>query len=193
MIFVWVKGNKTISPTQDSNYYGCGSTDDTLQQTRYFTCPVGNGLFLPLASVAKEQEWLMPQRKNNFHAKTEEHVTTQPRRGLNINTNHLPFGTKVIVRPKDGRQIRGTIRWVGKLPLPLMLSTEEIPVYGVETVSYFELYIGIIFFFFMDKNINTLLAPSGGLNTTNVDMHAHETIFQCCIHREVSKNLMSGR
>ena len=44
--------------SQDSRYYGCGTTDGTFKGVRYFTCPDKNGLFLSLASVAKKPEWL---------------------------------------------------------------------------------------------------------------------------------------
>ena len=43
---------------QDSRFYRCGTSDGTFNNVRYFTCPDNNGLFLSLASVAKQPDWL---------------------------------------------------------------------------------------------------------------------------------------
>eukprot|EP00731_Ephydatia_muelleri_P026516 Em0018g616a len=42
----------------DSRCYGCGTSDGTFNKIRYFTCPDNNGLFLSLASVTKQPDWL---------------------------------------------------------------------------------------------------------------------------------------
>ena len=68
-------------------------------------------------------EWL----KSQFHVP----VTAQP----NNDSKQLLVGARVIVRPTDGRRVRGTVRWVGQLPLEAATLREEVPVYGVETVS----------------------------------------------------------
>ena len=61
------------------------------------------------------------------------------RDGVRINSNLFPIGTRVIVRPTDGRQVRGTVRWLGKISIEVAVSLEEeIPVYGIETVSYYK-------------------------------------------------------
>lgn len=62
---------------------------------------------------------------------------------VNMKSNQLIVGTRVIVRPKDGRKIRGTVRWVGQLPLEgtTVHVQEEVPVYGIETVSYIVPYM----------------------------------------------------
>ena len=100
-----------------------------LRGRRYFSCPVGCGLFLSLASVAKHSEWL----KLRCPPPIEGRSKASESRG--DHSNQLPVGTRAIVRSKDGRQIRGTVRWIGQIPLYDAVSREEIPVYGIETVS----------------------------------------------------------
>ena len=100
-----------------------------LHGRRYFSCPVGCGLFLSLASVAKQIEWL----KLRCPPPIEGRSKASESRGGHF--NQLPIGTRAIVRSKDGKQIRGTVRWIGQLPFEGAVSREEIPVYGIETVS----------------------------------------------------------
>ena len=114
---------------QDSWYYGWGTSDGTLYGKRYFSCPIDCGLFLSLASVAKEIEWLQLRCTPPIEGRSK---ASESRGG---HSNQLPVGTRAIVRSKDGRQVRGTVRWIGQLPFEGAVSKEEIPVYGIETVS----------------------------------------------------------
>ena len=199
-----------ISP-QDSRYYGCGTSDGTFNKVKYFSCPDNNGLFLSLASVAKQPDWLnleyrprrdvpaltegMQKGSNNApipakRSTKEPHQTSasqkrsdvssnqlphgtrdipaitegvqkdknitpdvtaqrsskeppqasastsmEANRGI-INTNQLPYGTRVFIRTKGGRKVNGTVRWAGELPLAGEDPKMRIPVYGLETVSF---------------------------------------------------------
>ena len=144
---------------QDSRYYGCGTSDGTFNNIRYFSCPENNGLFLSLASVAKQPDWLKleyrPKRAwipeaiekdNNIAAIPAKRSTKEPPQAsasqnmeaktTNIDTHPLPHGTRVMIKTKDGRKVNGTVRWAGDLPLEGDDPKMRIPVYGLETVSY---------------------------------------------------------
>ena len=54
----------------------------------------------------------------------------------NVISNKLPNGTRVIITARDGRKIKGTVKWAGELPLEGEDPKNKIPVYGVETVSF---------------------------------------------------------
>ena len=114
---------------------------------------------MSLASVAKQPEWLklqyqprkdvpqltegkqtdqdIPPTAAKRSNKEQSHVSASPNVGVNKD-NELPTGTKMILTPKNGRTIRGTVRWAGRYPLAFDGADpkENIPVYGVETVSY---------------------------------------------------------
>ena len=139
-------------PLQDSRYYGCGTTDGTskVKGVRYFTCPDNNGLFLSLASVAKQPDWLKLQNypKSDTRKPTEEknaptlakrNASSSPNVGIsstNGGTNQLPNGTRVVMTSKDGKKVKGTVRWTGRLPIEYEDAKNTISVYGIETVSY---------------------------------------------------------
>ena len=115
---------------------------------------------MSLASVAKEPGWLklqyhpirdipqlaegkqtdqdIPPNAAKRSNKEQSHVSASPNVGVNKgnDTNQLPIGTRVILTSKDGRKVKGTVRWAGHLPLQGVYLKEKIPVYGVETVSY---------------------------------------------------------
>ena len=144
---------------QDSRYYGCGSSDGAFNKVRYFTCPDYNGLFLSLASVAKQPDWLtleyhpnrawIPkaiEKDNNIAAVPAKRSTKEPPQAsasqnmeaktANIDTHPLPHGTRVMIMTKDGKKVNGTVKWTGQLPLEDADPKKKIPVYGLETVSY---------------------------------------------------------
>ena len=147
-------------PIQDPSCYGYGISDGTFKGVRYFTCPDNKGLFLSLASVAKEPEWLklqyhprkdIPQLTEGKQTdqdippttvkrsnKELSHVSASPNGGVNKDndTNQLPIGTRVILTSKVARKVKGTVRWVGHLALNDADPKEKTPVYCVETVSY---------------------------------------------------------
>ena len=131
-----------------------------MKGVRFFSCPYNNGLFLSLASVAKQPEWLKLQycpKRNTFSCidgrqndqditlvpakQDHSHVSALPNVGIsitNIDTNQLPNGTRVVMTSKNGEHIKGTVRWAGHLSLENALPMEEkIPVYGIETVSLY--------------------------------------------------------
>ena len=146
---------------QDSRYYRCGTSDGTFNNVRYFSCPDNNGLFLSLASVAKQPDWLRLEyrpkrdvstvsegvqkdknitpvaapRSSKKPSQASASTSMEANRGI-INTNQLPYGTRVFIRTKDGRKVKGNIRWTGELPLEGEDPKKKVPVYGVETVSF---------------------------------------------------------
>ena len=136
---------------QDSRYYGCGSSDGTFNKVNYFTCPDNNGLFLSLASVANQPDWLkldyrqpkrdivaqgMQKDSNNapIPAKRINKESASPNMEINradVETKQLCLGTRMSVMTKDGKKVKGTVRWAGELPLEGEDPKMKIPVYGV--------------------------------------------------------------
>ena len=139
-----------------------GTSDGTFQGARYFTCPDNNGLFLSLYAVARQPDWLKLQyhpkrdtpkptegkKKDQDIApipaqraiKEQSHASLSPNVGIsstNGGTNQLPNGTRVVIMTKDGKKVKGTVRWAGQLPLENDGRNVKIPVYGIETVSYY--------------------------------------------------------
>ena len=148
----------TVLP-QDSRCHGCGTSDGTFHLERIFSCPDNNGLFLSLASVAKQSDWLkleyrpkrdIPaltegmQKDDNIAPIPAKRSTKEPPqasassnvevKSASVNANN--YGAKVIVTAKDGKKFKGTIKWTGQLPLEGGDPKKKIPVYGVETVSF---------------------------------------------------------
>ena len=66
-----------------------------------------------------------------------------------ISSNQLPHGTRVFIRTKGGRKVKGTVRWAGELPLEGENPKKKIPVYGLETVSFLVTMSIIIFYYFL--------------------------------------------
>ena len=142
---------------QDSRYYGCGTSGGVFNKIRYFSCPDCNGLFLSLASVANQPNWLkleyrqpkrdivaegMQKDSNNgpIPAKRINKESASPNMEINradVDTKQLCYGSRVSVMTKDGKKVKGTVRWAGELPLESDDPKKKIPVYGVETVSFF--------------------------------------------------------
>ena len=114
---------------------------------------------MSLASVAKQPDWL----KLQYHPKRDtpkptegkdqdiapipakrtikelSHASPSPNVGIsstNDDTNQLPNGTRVVIMKKDGKKVKGTVRWAGHRPLENEGPMQKIPVYGIETVSY---------------------------------------------------------
>eukprot|EP00731_Ephydatia_muelleri_P026538 Em0018g638a len=137
----------------DSRYYGCGTSGGVFNKIRYFSCPDCNGLFLSLASVANQPNWLkleyrqpkrdivaegMQKDSNNgpIPAKRINKESASPNMEINradVDTKQLCYGSRVSVMTKDGKKVKGTVRWAGELPLESDDPKKKIPVYGVET------------------------------------------------------------
>ena len=110
---------------------------------------------MSLALVAKRPEWLKLEYHPNKNTSggiqtiapppvrrnTKEPAQASVRPNMEVNranviSNKLPNGTRVIITARDGRKIKGTVKWAGELPLEGEDPKKKIPVYGVETVSF---------------------------------------------------------
>ena len=71
-----------------------------------------------------------------------------------VSSNQLPHGTRVFIRTKGGRKVKGTVRWAGEHPLEGENSKKKIPTsiwsrnskFSCDNVYYY------YFLFFIFKN-----------------------------------------
>ena len=118
---------------------------------------------MSLASIAQQPDWL----KLQYHPKRDTPKSTEgkqkdqdiapippkrtikeqplasssPNVGSSSTNGDTNNGTRVVMTSKNGKKVKGTVRWVGHLPLENEVKKEKIPVYGIEAVS-FTIYLG---------------------------------------------------
>ena len=75
------------------------------------------------------------QRSSKEPPQTSASTSMEANRGI-VDTCQLPYGSRVMIKTKDGRKVNGTVRWAGELALEGEDPKKKIPVYGLETVSF---------------------------------------------------------
>lgn len=140
---------------QDEQYRGCGTTDGTFHNQRYFVCDDKCGLFVALDKLAMGREGKTlekPPRGGQSYAKAASHGTaassrsypqesggpadnTQVKQRPIVHDDRLPRfkkGDRVVAFDKMGHRIHGTVRWAGE--------NEKLRnhyfIVGIETVSH---------------------------------------------------------
>jgi len=140
---------------QDEQYRGCGTTDGTFHNKRYFVCDDKCGLFVALDKLAMDREGNIlekPPRGGQSYAKAISHGSgwsysqdggppadnTRSRSQVlqrpvvqDNQDSRFKNGDRVVAFDKKGHRIHGTVRWAGKNET----SRNYKFIVGIETVS----------------------------------------------------------
>ena len=145
---------------QDKQDRGCGTTDGTYRNERYFVCDDKCGLFVALDKLAMDPEGNIlekPPRGGQSYAKATSHGTvassrSYPQNGGPLADNAQARGQAITKRPtvhgdplprfkngdrvvafdRKGNRIHGTVRWAGKNETARKCTF----LVGIETVSH---------------------------------------------------------